>query len=117
MKNLTSIAKKTFSRAVMALLLVPAFSAVNAYAENSEHNGTIQFTGSIVYASCLNEVNNNNVTLNCLNDNDDMVTNSIDLKKLVKTQGWKVLNGGRSVYSYDWLNEDKQMGMLTIKYS
>ena len=48
MKNLTSIAKKIFSRAVMALLLIPAFSAVNAYAENSEHNGTIQFTGSIV---------------------------------------------------------------------
>ncbi|CAG9432628.1 hypothetical protein [Providencia alcalifaciens] len=117
MKNLTSIAKKTLSRVAMALLLVPAFSAVNAYAENSEHNGTIQFTGSIVYASCLNEVNNNNVTLNCLNDNDDMVANSIDLKKLVKTQGWKALNGGRSVYSYDWLNEDKQMGMLTIKYS
>ncbi|UBX50251.1 hypothetical protein LDO51_05535 [Providencia alcalifaciens] len=117
MKNLTSTAKKTFSRAAIALLLVPAFSTINAYAESSEHNGTIQFTGSIVYASCLNEVNNNNVTLNCLNDNDDMVANSIDLNKLVKTSGWKVLNGGRSVYSYDWLNEDKQMGMLTIKYS
>ncbi|HHR5900948.1 TPA: hypothetical protein ACS7XC_001859 [Providencia alcalifaciens] len=117
MKNLTSITKKIFSRAVMALLLVPTLSAINAYADNNGHSGTIQFTGAIVYGACLNEVGNNNVTLNCLDDNDDMVANNIDLKKLVKTQGWTVLNGGRSSYSYNWVNKDKQMGMLTIKYS
>ncbi|MTC60708.1 hypothetical protein GKR50_11855 [Providencia rustigianii] len=117
MQKSISMTKRTFSRTLMALLLIPTLNSINAYAESNEHNGTVQFSGAIVHTPCLNEVSSKHVTLNCLDDNADMTTSNIDLNKLVKTEGWKKLNGGRSLYSYDWLNEDKQLGMLTIKYS
>ncbi len=45
-----------------------------------------------------------------------MVANKVNLNDITNTQGWKVINDGRGEYSYNWVNEEKQLGMLTIKY-
>ncbi|MGJ3355051.1 hypothetical protein [Providencia sp. Je.9.19] len=116
MKNLLSMTKKTFVGALAALLLVPTFMSINAHASNDEHTGVIHFSGAIVQPPCLNEINNKQITLNCLDDNADMTSNHLDIKKVTQTKGWQVINSGRGEYSYNWINEQKQLGMLTIKY-
>lgn len=116
MKNLLSMTKKTFVGALAALLLAPAFISINAHAANDEHNGVIHFSGAIVQPPCLNEISSKQITLNCLNDNADMTSNHLDIKKVTQTKGWKVINNGRGEYSYNWVNEEQQLGILTIKY-
>ncbi|HEM8294497.1 TPA: hypothetical protein U2M59_003838 [Providencia stuartii] len=116
MKNSLLMLKKSCICSLTSLFLVSAFTSMNVNASNDEHTGIIQFSGAIVFPSCFNEINEKNIKMKCLNSQSDMVTNKIDLNDVTNIQGWKVINDGRSEYSYNWVNEDKQMGMLTIKY-
>ncbi|MGF7482663.1 hypothetical protein [Providencia sp. SP181] len=116
MKNSLLILKKSCICSLTSLFLVAAFTSMNVNASNDEHTGIIQFSGAIVFPSCINEINEKNIKMKCLNSQSDMVTNKIDLNDVTNIQGWKVINDGRGEYSYNWVNEDKQMGMLTIKY-
>lgn len=116
MKNSLSMLKKSCVCSLASLLLVTAFASMNANASNDGNTGVIHFSGAIVFPPCINEVSKKHVTMNCLNSQSDMVANKINLNDVANTQGWKVINDGRGEYSYNWVNQDEQMGMLTIKY-
>lgn len=116
MKNLLSITQKKLVLSLTAFFFVTACASINAHANNNQSNGTIHFSGAIVFPPCLNEVNKQHVILNCLNSETDMVANKLDLNNIANTEGWQVINEGRSEYLYNWINQEKQMGMLTIKY-
>lgn len=115
MKNLLTKTQK-FSLRSLCVLLLATTASIHAYASNDQQNGVIHFSGAVVFPSCFNEVTDNHVTLNCLNNQSDMVASKINLNDVANTQGWKVINEGRGEYSYNWVNEEKQLGMLTIKY-
>ncbi|AXH63620.1 hypothetical protein ABN306_12970 [Providencia huaxiensis] len=116
MKNSLSNIQKFGVRSLTALLLVTAGASINAYANSDQQNGVINFSGAVVFPPCFNDVTDKHVTLNCLNNQSDMVANKVNLNDITNTQGWKVINDGRGEYSYNWVNEEKQLGMLTIKY-
>ncbi|MGG4610101.1 hypothetical protein [Providencia sp. Me31A] len=116
MKKLLSILKKSGSCSLASLLLITSFASMSANASNNEQTGIIQFSGAVVFPPCFNEVNEKYLTMNCLNSQSDMVANKIDLNNVTNTQGWSVINGGRNEYSYNWMNQNEQMGMLTINY-
>ncbi|NIH24408.1 hypothetical protein [Providencia heimbachae] len=116
MKNLLSMTKKVFIISLTTLLLIPVLSTMSAHAETNQHSGTINFSGSIVHPPCFNEINEQKITLNCLNDKADMTSSHLDLNHVTKTEGWKVINDGRGEYTYNWVNEEQKLGMLTIKY-
>ena len=116
MKNSLSNIQKFGVRSLTALLLVTAGASINTYANSDQQNGVINFSGAVVFPPCFNDVTDKHVTLNCLNNQSDMVANKMNLNDVKNTQGWKVINDGRGEYSYNWVNEEKQLGMLTIKY-
>ncbi|ENU1228059.1 MULTISPECIES: hypothetical protein [Providencia] len=116
MKNSLSNIQKFGVRSLTALLFVTAGASINAYANNDQQNGVINFSGAVVFPPCFNDITDKHVTLNCLNNQSDMVANKMNLNDVKNTQGWKVINDGRGEYSYNWVNEEKQLGMLTIKY-
>ncbi|MEY0065663.1 hypothetical protein AB7W70_20000, partial [Providencia rettgeri] len=41
---------------------------------------------------------------------------NIGLNNITQEKDWNVINDGRNEYSYNWINEEKQLRMLTIKY-
>ncbi|MCL0008218.1 hypothetical protein MKT60_015290 [Providencia rettgeri] len=86
MKNLLTKTQKFGLRSLCVLLLATTAS-IHAYASNDQQNGVIHFSGAIVFPSCFNEVTDNHVTLNCLNNQSDMVASKINLNDVANTQG------------------------------
>lgn len=114
MKN--SMAKKVFHCSITALLLMTASSIFSAYAAQNQDSGTINFYGAIVHPNCTNDISETQIKLHCMNNNTELTTESIELNNITQKSGWKVINDGRNEYSYNWANEEKQLGMLTVKY-
>lgn len=111
-----SITEKVFNRSIMALLLISAASVFSANAVQNQEAGTINFSGAVVHPTCTNDITDTQIKLHCLNDNTGSSTTKIELNNMTQKNGWNVINEGRHEYSYNWVNEEKQLGMLTIKY-
>ncbi len=108
--------KKTFIHKFTALFLISAAFSINAHADNSPITGEISFTGYIVHPSCGNEISTNEISLHCQNDKADEVTNRINLNNISPTKNWIAMSDGRNEYSYNWINENKNLGMVTVRY-
>lgn len=108
--------KNVFSRSLTALLLISASMASTAYAAQEQATGMINFYGAVVHPACTNNVTDTKIELSCLNDSADTTTSNIELNNVTHIKGWNVINNGRNEFSYNWINEEKQLGMLTIKY-
>ncbi|BBU98202.1 hypothetical protein KYI78_14680 [Providencia rettgeri] len=110
-----SITERVFNRSSTALILVLVFSTFNTYANQSQESGTISFNGAVVHPTCTNAVSDTHIKLSCLNNTESTMTN-IGLNNITQGKDWNVINDGRNEYSYNWINEEKQLRMLTIKY-
>ena len=108
-----SITKKVFNCSFAALLLVSTFST---YATQNQDSGTINFYGAVVHPTCTNDITDREIKLHCMNDNTESSISNIDLNSMTKKGSWNVINDGRNEYSYNWINEEKQLRMLTVKY-
>ncbi len=62
-----------------------------------------------------NAVSDTHIKLSCLNNTESTMIN-IGLNNITQGKDWNVINDGRNEYSYNWINEEKQLRMLTIKY-
>lgn len=116
MKSLFLNMKKNIVLTSIALLFEPAISLANTEITQKEHNGVIHFTGAIIHPPCRNGVDDLQLTINCLNDKADMTQSTLDLKKIAHSSNWVTINDGRGEYIYNWVDQNKQMGLLTIKY-
>ncbi|MDR2224540.1 hypothetical protein [Providencia rettgeri] len=110
------LTRKVFNHSLTALLLISASSAFNVYAAQDQASGAVHFSGAIVHPTCTNNVTEANVELSCFDDKTNVTTSNIDLKNIHSVKGWNVINDGRNELSYNWVNKEEQLGMLTIKY-
>lgn len=108
--------KKLLTYSVTTLILASTLNSVNAFAEAHQHSGTIHFVGALVHPPCINKIDHKQITLNCLNDKLEKVTDKIDLNNVNHIKNWKVINDGRNQYFYHWVNEEEQLGVLTVRY-
>ncbi|WP_369309152.1 hypothetical protein [Providencia rettgeri] len=111
-----SIMNKVLTLSLTALLLLSASSLCRANASNDQSANMIHFYGAVFHPACTNNITDNEIILNCLNEKTNTTTSNIALNNVTQIKGWKVINDGRNEYSYNWVNKEKQLGMLTIKY-
>lgn len=76
----------------------------------------IHFAGAIVHPPCSNGVNELQLTINCLNNKADLTHSTLDLQKIAHSTSWTTIHDGRGEYIYNWVDQNKQMGLLTTKY-
>lgn len=113
---------RVITKTLSALVLTSTVISINAYASSDSADeksisGKIYFTGYIVHSPCKNELKTNEVNLDCLNEKADIVNNKIDLHKASLTKDWVAINDGRTEYSYNWINKNKKLGTVTVRYN
>ena len=108
--------KKLFTYSVAAFVFAVTLNLASAYTETHQQLGTINFVGAIVHPPCMKKIGHKQIILNCLNDKLETVTDKININNVAHIKNWEVINDGRNEYFYHWINEEKQLGVLIVRY-
>lgn len=109
-KKITSVLTLTFA------LAATSFFTTNVQAEGNQT--TITFKAMIVSPPCTYDINQNNTTLNCFNnEKNKMESSPINFSKEKKSPEWKKLNGSTSIYQFNWTNKEKGYALLSVQHA